>query len=103
MPKKPEIKIDMQVSLKEANLLKKIRQVGESGEFLLVIKSGIIEKIKYTTIFHFMSGKSQMDMDSLAELISKTVPFGEVNVLTRFGKPYAISSTINYDDLSDGL
>ena len=102
-PKKPEIKLNMELSLKEANLIKKIREVNESGEFLLVIKSGEVEKIKYSTVFYFMSGRESMDIDKLSILIKEKVPFGEVNVLTRFGKPYAISATINYDDLSSGL
>ena len=93
----------MEVSLKEANLIKKIRSVSESGEFLLVIKAGEVEKVKYSTVFYFMSGKELMDINKLTELIKDKVPFGEVNVLTRFGKPYAISATVNYDDLSSGL
>ena len=93
----------MDVSVQEANLIKKIRGVSESGEFLLVIKSGEVEKIKYSKVFYFMQGKESMDMDKLEQLIKDKVPFGEVTVLTRFGKPYAISATVNYDDLSSGL
>lgn len=93
----------MELSLKEANLIKKIRNVSESGEFLVVIKSGEVEKIKYSTVFYFMAGKESMDIHRLAELIEEKVPFGEISVLTRFGKPYAISATVNYDDLSSGL
>ena len=103
MSKKPEIKIEMVVSLKEANLVKKIRQIKGSGEFLLVVKSGLIDKVKYSTIVYTDDRSGLMDFDRLAKLIAEKVPFGEVTVLTRQGWPYAISSTINYDDLSDGL
>lgn len=93
----------MDVNVRESNLLKKIRQVKESGEFLLIVEGGKVKKVKYATIYSFDPGQKLMSFEQLAKIIKEKVPFGEVNILTRNGWPYAISTTMTYDDLSDGL
>lgn len=92
---------DMAVTLRESSLIKKIRQVEGTGEFLLVIETGEVKRIKYSKLF-FQLPHNLSDND-LSKLIQDKVPFGEVTILTRNGKPYAISTMLQYDDLSKGL
>ena len=92
---------DMAVTLRESNLIKKIRQVQGTGEFLLVIEIGEIKRIKYSKLFFQLP--HNLDDTDLSKLIQDKVPFGEVTVLTRNGKPYAISTVLQYDDLSRGI
>lgn len=93
----------MEVTLREANLLKKIRQIVASGEFLLIVENGMVKRIKYSTVYHFKAEHKLMNIEDLQKIIQEKVPFGEVTVLTRHGWPYAISTTLNYDDLSEGF
>lgn len=101
MPKKlNNEEITFTVSLREFNLIKKIRRVEGNGEFLLVIETGEIKRIKYSKLFFQIP--HDIDDNDLSKLIKDKVPFGEVTILTRNGKPYAISTVLQYDDLSSG-
>mgnify|MGYP001614368065 CR=1 FL=1 len=93
--------IDMAVSLRESNLIRKIRRVEGNGEFLLVIETGEIKRIKYSKLFFQLP--HDMSNGEMSKLIQDKVPFGEITILTRNGKPYAISTILQYDDLSSGL
>ena len=96
-----EIRTNFELSLREVNLIKKVRQVEGTGEFLLIIEVGKVKRLKYSKLF-FEFPHEIKDSD-LSKFIKEKVPFGEVTVLTRNGKPYGISTTLNYDDLSDGF
>ncbi len=98
-----EIKVPMELSQKEANLIRRIRDVQGSGEFLLAIEAHNILRLKYTKVFFQLPNFSKVTNDQLVGFIKDKVPFGEVVILTRAGKPYGITSTIQYDELSDGL
>ena len=94
---------NFELSLREVNLIKKLRQIDQSGELLLIIENGVIKRIKYSTVFYFKPQRESMTDKELADIIKTKVPFGKVTVLTRNGRAYAISTMLTYDDLSDGF
>ena|SRR3990167_5612405 len=100
-PNNQEIRTNFELSLREVNLIKKIRSVEGSGEFLLLMEAGEVKKIKYSKLFYHIP--ANFTEENLLKFIREKVPFGEINVLMRNGKPYGITSTLQYDDLSNGF
>lgn len=96
-----EILVTTEVTRKEANLIKRIRSIAGSGEFLIVVENHRVKRLQYAKVFTPI--KQTLTGEELVIFFNDKVQFGEVNVLIRNGKPYGIKNTVEYDDLSSGL